>query len=172
MKYIKEVSVLRKLLYAISFLPEDLPNRWDIAIQFAYSGQAATEISPEHAKVLSENIQLLDAHAFSSDGLLRREVMTFPKEKPLGIILISSCNTCIICSSKLLVRKDRPSSVVVYEGSALGTHYYKYIVLIALVDVHSFMDITLSEGKICLILNGKVFPILCPLVKLCLACIS
>lgn len=128
-KYIKEVSVLRKLLFAISFLPEDLPNRWDIAIQFAYSGQAATKISPEHAKALSENIQLLDAHAFSSDELLRRELMTFPKEKPLGIILISSCNTCIVCSSKLLVRKDRPSSVVVYDdhmGSALGTHYYKY----------------------------------------------
>ena len=128
-KYIKEVSVLRKLLFAISFLPEDLPNRWDIAIHFAYSSQAATGITPQHAKTLSENIQLLDAHAFSSDELLRRELMTFPKGKPLGIILLSARNTCIMCSSNLLVRKDRPSSVVVYDdhmGSVLGTHYHKY----------------------------------------------
>ena len=128
-KYIKEVSVLRKLLFAITFLPEDLPNRWVIAIQFAYSGQAVPGISPEHAKTLSENIQVLDAYAFSSDDVLRRELMSYPIGKPLGVILLSSRNSCIICSSNLLVRKDRPSSVVVYDdlmGAAIGTHYHKY----------------------------------------------
>ena len=45
-KYIKEVSVLRKLLFAVMFLPEDLPDRWGTAIQFAYSGQTVPGISP------------------------------------------------------------------------------------------------------------------------------
>ena len=55
--------------------------------------------------------------------------MCYPKEKPLGVILVSPHDSCSICSSKLLVRKDRPSSIVVYDdhiGAVPGTHYHKY----------------------------------------------
>ena len=127
-KSIKEVSVVRKL-FAVTFLPEDLPNRWAIAIQFAYSGQAVPEISPEYAKTLAENIEALDLYVFSSDDILRRELMGYPKNKPLGVVLISPRNSCIMCSSKLLVRKDRPSSIVVYDdymGAVPGSHFHKY----------------------------------------------
>ena len=50
-----------------------------------------------------------------SDRTLREDILSLPKEKPLGIILISSKKTCSLCGNGLLVRKDRPSSLVVYD---------------------------------------------------------
>lgn len=76
-KYIKDVSVLRKLLFAVTFLPDDLPNRWDIAVQFAYSSHGAPSISADIAKMLSENIQSLDAQAFVCDEHLHKELQKF-----------------------------------------------------------------------------------------------
>ena len=36
-KYFMQVSVLRRL-FAIIHLPEDVPNRWDLCVQFANNG--------------------------------------------------------------------------------------------------------------------------------------
>ena len=86
----KDVSVLRKLLFAVAFLPDDLPNWWDIAVQFAYSSRGIPDISADIAKILSENIQSLDAQAFLCDEVLQKELLKIPREKPLGVVLISS----------------------------------------------------------------------------------
>ena len=71
-KYMKDISVLRKLLFAVAFLPDDLPNRWDIAIQFAYSSRGIPGMSADIAKMLSGNIQSLDAQAFLCDKFYRK----------------------------------------------------------------------------------------------------
>lgn len=34
-KYISDVSVLRRLLFAVVHLPKDLPNFWGVAVEFA-----------------------------------------------------------------------------------------------------------------------------------------
>ena len=42
---------------------------------------------------------------------------------------MSSNDTCLVCKSNLLLRKDRPAQVIVYDdtmGSVPGSHYHKY----------------------------------------------
>ena len=51
-KYFKQVSVLRRLLFAIIHLPEDVPNRWDLCVQFANNG-LNTGLSADIATALS-----------------------------------------------------------------------------------------------------------------------
>ena len=43
-----------------------------------------------------------------------------PRSKPLGIVLISPHKKCLLCSSKLQLRKDRPAPVTIYDD-ILGT---------------------------------------------------
>ena len=40
--------------------------------------------------------------------------------RPLGIVLISDNNKCLLCGCKLLIRKDRPSAILIYDHQ-LGT---------------------------------------------------
>ena len=47
----------------------------------------------------------------------------------LGIVLVSSNNTCRLCGSKLLVRNERTSCITIYTevyGTVVGTHYHKF----------------------------------------------
>ena len=67
-KYIKEVSVLRRLVFAAIHLPEDLPNLWGVVIEYATKGKKeSSAITAEDAKMLAENIQEFDSKAFSTD---------------------------------------------------------------------------------------------------------
>ena len=130
-KYIKDVSVLRRLLFAVAHLPTDLPNLWGVAVEFATKDQESRDsITKAQAKVLVENIQKLDALAFSTDRKLLGDLvdLEIPNCKPLGLILISDNNKCVQCGSKLQLRKERPSSVVIYDqqmGTIPGSHYHK-----------------------------------------------
>ena len=54
-KYIREVSVLRRLLFAVFFLSPDLPDLWNL-VQFAMDGKCESPVTAEQAKALSENI--------------------------------------------------------------------------------------------------------------------
>lgn len=59
-----------------------------------------------------------------------KPLITFNSSKlrPLGIVLISPEENCILCGEQLSLRKDRPSAVVVYDdnlGSVPGSHYHK-----------------------------------------------
>lgn len=149
-KYFKQVSVLRRLLFAIIHLPEDIPNHWDLCVQFANNG-LNTGLSADIAKMLSENIQALDAEAFTSDHTLHHELMQIPNKKPLGVVLISSRETCLRCHSKVSVRKDRPASITVYDdkiGTVPGTH--TNIALTVDVAIPTTMDTTPQEVHVVL----------------------
>lgn len=128
-KYTEDVSVLRRLLFAVAQLPSDLPNLWELAVEFVMKDKCSSSINAEIARVLAENLQELDSLAFESDQKLFCELLQFPLKKPLGLILMPSNITCVLCASKLQVRKDRPSSVVVYDdvmGAIPGSHFHKY----------------------------------------------
>ena len=38
-KYIQDVSILRRLLFAVAHLPSDFPNLWGVAVEFATEGK-------------------------------------------------------------------------------------------------------------------------------------
>ena len=131
-KYIQDASVLRKLLFATVFLSPHLPEFWGLVVEFATAGKdAASSITPEQARALSENIQTLNSSAFDTDEKLFKELLQLelPTTKPLGIPLISDNNVCFLCGSNLLVRKDRPARMIVYDmsrGTLPASHFHKY----------------------------------------------
>ena len=120
-------SVLRRIVFAVTHLPTDLPNLWEVAVNFATSSK--DPICAKDAKIIIENLHELDAKAFDTDKKLMQDLIKFQvSSKPLGIILISTIDNCPLCESKLCLRKDRPSSVVIYDdniGSLPATHFYK-----------------------------------------------
>ena len=67
-----------------------------------------------------------------------------PRFKPLGVVLISINNKCLLCVSKLQLRKDRPAPVVVYDdsmGTIPGTKEFQtayFQTLTQLKSCHSF----------------------------------
>ena len=62
--YVKDLSVLRKLLFAATWLPTDLPNKWGIAVEFATAGKVKRNaIDPTIANGIVENIEGFDACA-------------------------------------------------------------------------------------------------------------
>ena len=131
-KYVKDVSVVRRLLFASASLPQDLPNMWGIAVEFATRGkESRNAVTPQQAKLLVENLRELDSLAFASDRQLLQELVEFQvnKLRPMGVVLISSNNSCLLCKSRLQLRKDRPAPVVIYDddmGTVPGTHFHKY----------------------------------------------
>ena len=130
-KYIKDTSVLRRLLFAIVHLPEDLPNYWRVVLEFATKGQEREPaMTSDQAQMLVENMQELDAMAFATDKVLLQDLMQLQvsKCKPLGLILISDIKECILCGSTLRTRRDRPASLIVYDkdmGTVPGSHFHK-----------------------------------------------
>ena len=128
-KHFSDVSVLRRILFAMVHLPDDLPHRLNIALDFAIDGKSGSSPTAEQLRVLTENLYELDSEAFATDKALTEAILQHPKNKPLGIVLISENQACLLCKGKLLTRKDRPSPVVIYHdtmGSIPGTHYHKY----------------------------------------------
>ena len=131
-KYIQDVSVLRRLLFAAVFLSPELPMFWGVVVEFATSGNVSkSSITPELAKTLIENIQAFSAAAFETDHALNKELifLSLPGKKPLGIPLISSSSVCLFCGSQLQLRKDRHAPVVLYDekyGTIPGAHFHKF----------------------------------------------
>ena len=61
--------------------------------------------------------------------VLQKELLKVPRDKPLGVVLVTSHDTCIMCHSKLLVRKDCPAFIIIYDnrmGTVHSTHFYRY----------------------------------------------
>ena len=130
-KIVHDPSVLRRLLFAVSQLPNDTPNYWNIAVQFATNGKQS-HLTPDQAKVLVENLYELDAKAFDSDRELLQQLMEFQvslSKPPIGMILISSNKECLLCGSQLQLRKDRSAPLLVYDdtmGIIPASHFHKY----------------------------------------------
>ena len=173
-EHLKDVSVLRRLVFATSHLPRDISNHTGIVVEFATHGKVErNHIIEETAKAIIENIESFDPTAFSTDEDLFKQLLSFKSSAsgPLGIVLISPKSTCTLCGENLCLRKDRPSTIVIYDdtfGTASGSHYHKHCSS-RTCTVHSTMDIT-QQGKTlptwCIIQIGKVFHILFPPVKL------
>jgi hypothetical protein len=133
-KQLKDVSILRRLLFAASFLPSEMPNLWGIAVEFATAGKVQrNSIDADTAAALIENISTFDEKAFDTDKDLVQQLSTWtPTQgrfaKPFGIVLISPKTHCLLCGQALCLRKDRPARIVVYDdfsGTLPGTHYSK-----------------------------------------------
>ena len=125
-----DVGVFRRLLFATFYLPSDVPHYWNIVATFC--NQGSSKVSPESAKMLMENIQILNPEAFCTDEALKREIIGMeygPSKQPLGVPLIPSQTECFSCGGKLLLRGDRPSRLSLYTealGTVPATHYHKY----------------------------------------------
>ena len=127
---LRDPGVLRRLVFAVAYLPRDLPHYWSLISQFV--GDRAKDLSPESLRVAVENLQFVNSTAFVSDQELVKEIYAFSPPDPssfaLGIILISSHKQCGHCGGKLYVKGDQPSRVTVYTetiGTVIGTHYHK-----------------------------------------------
>lgn len=131
-KYIQDVSVLRRLLFAVVFLSQDLPMFWGVVLEFATAGKVSkTSITPDQVKTLIENLQALNATAFETDDELQKQLifLDVPRMKPLGIPLISTSCLCLVCGNHLQLRKDRHAPVVIYDlkyGTIPGAHFHKF----------------------------------------------
>lgn len=84
-------------------------------------------------KLLVENLQALNQEAFMTDDILTKELMKSDAGskcvlEPIGVVLISPKNTCRLCGTKLLLRGDCPSRVILYTDTldtVPATHYHK-----------------------------------------------
>ena len=67
-KYLQDTSVLRRLLFAIVYIPQDLPNYWGVALEFAVNRKdGKLHLTSEQVQMLVENLHELDAEAFATD---------------------------------------------------------------------------------------------------------
>ena len=97
-KYIKDMSVLRRLLFAVSQLPPDLPNLWGIAVEFATQGkESRNQVTAEQVKVFVENIHALDATAFQTDDVILQDLVKFMVK-----IIIIQVNHCVLLAYVML----------------------------------------------------------------------
>lgn len=131
-KSIRDASVIRRLGFAANFYPPSMPKYWETISSFSVTRQDRNELNPEQARQIIENLQVIDREALVTDDELLKEVtMTNSAgiDAPVGIVLISECESCQYCGSQLYIRGDRASRVTIYDdhlGTVPGTHYTKY----------------------------------------------
>ena len=131
-EHLKDVSVLRRLLFAATHLPREVPNHLGVAVEFATCGKVERNcITEDLARVIVENIECFDSTAFATDDHLLKQLIAFKpsNSRPLGIVLISPEESCTLCGEKLSLRKDRPALLVIYDdhlGAVAGSHFHKY----------------------------------------------
>ena len=130
-KYFQDVSILRRLLFAVVFLSPELPMFWGVVLEFATAGRISkSSVTAEQAKTLVENLRTLNSAAFDTNSVLHRELISLAihGKKPLGHILISPVTNCVKYGGQLLLRKDRHAAVVIYDHkleSIPGAHFHK-----------------------------------------------
>ena len=71
---IKDVSVLRRMLFAASYLPQDVPHYWEIVASLSCVNSSIS-LSADRVKLLMENLQLLSRQAFATDAELTAELL-------------------------------------------------------------------------------------------------
>ena len=84
---------MRRLLFAVVFLSQDVPNFWEIVLEFATAGKVEkSSISKEQIQALVENIKAVNLSAFEIDHSLQKEVIFLQVDglKPLGIPAVDS----------------------------------------------------------------------------------
>ena len=118
------ITVIRRILFAVAHLPEDMPNIWQTLKSFSKAELPVSEL-----KVAVENLQYLNKAAFSTDKQLLSELCSSQAStEPIGVILVSNKKKCRACGANLVTRSDRPRRVVLYSeyaGTLPATHYRK-----------------------------------------------
>jgi len=131
-KVIPNASVLRRLVFAASVLPDDTPQYWNIVTKFAIKKSTVKAVLlPEQARLIAENVTFADKEVLSTDDELFKELamMPFESKESIGVVLISKKQTCVECGGRLVLRKDRPSHMTLYSdshGTLLFHHYRKF----------------------------------------------
>ena len=71
MACLENVCVQRRLLFAASFLPPDMPLYWNVVTSLANQDASETKqgVTAEEAKLVLENMKILYSDAFSVDVL-------------------------------------------------------------------------------------------------------
>lgn len=109
---VREAATLRRMLFVTPYMPPEIPNYWDIVARFAAEGSSS--ISPELAKLMMKNVQVLNTKAFCSDVELTMELIAMeygPHKQALGVPLVPKEAKCLTCGGALLFRSDRPSKM-------------------------------------------------------------
>jgi len=126
--------------------------------------------------MLVENMEEFESRAFATDkGLLQGLVGFKPtKGRAFGLVFISPESSCVNCGGKLILRKDRPASLVSYMMITLVLFLHcisTKIVAITHALSHSTMATTLHVVTICVsstMPTGAAFHTLLPHAKQCL----
>ena len=115
-KYLDNVTILRRLLFAVMFLPNDLPEFWKIVLEFATFGEDSCSINEAEGKLIMENLWELNQAAFLSDETLKKQFLDHEfNGKMIGMPLISMSTTCLKCEAKLAIRTDRSAPLIIYD---------------------------------------------------------
>lgn len=77
MEQATDTSVLRRILFATSILPDNTPDLWEIVAKFAVAKSNAS-ILPEQARVIADNITYTDELVLMSDDELFMELAMMP----------------------------------------------------------------------------------------------
>ena len=122
MTYLQNVSVQRRMLFAASFLPPDMPLYWDVVASFANQAIAGAQpgVTTEEVKLVIENMKILYSEGFLFDSDLTQQIIAVDysvTNKPLGITLVSSKTKCHECGGQPFLRRDRPSRMTLYTAS-------------------------------------------------------
>ena len=110
-----------------------MPRYWEGVSTFSALGRDhSNSLTLEQARVIVENLEIIDKGALAGDEDLIKEIVCIPRpghDAPLGVVLISPNESCAMCGSKLYIREDRASAVTLYDdrlGTMPATHYTKY----------------------------------------------
>lgn len=124
MKNTSNITVIRRILFAVAHLPKEMPNYWQTLKSFSKAEMPVSEL-----KVAVENLQYLNRAAFSTDKQLLSEICSSQgSTEPIGVILVSNKKKCGACEANLVTRSDRPRRIVLYSefaGTLPATHYRK-----------------------------------------------
>lgn len=72
---INDLEVVRRALFVSVYLPKACPNYWSVVTQFAtMNSQLGKDLDSTTVKTMIENLQLLNATAFSTDKQLMEEI--------------------------------------------------------------------------------------------------
>ena len=131
--HIKDPSVLRRAEFAATFYPRSMPFFWNHLASFSLmKREHRNSFTIEEARQFIENVEVLNKDALATDFQLVDDIIGMVRMGtgiPLGVVHISSKESCRNCGSKLYVRADRPSTITIYNdsmGTLPGTHYTKY----------------------------------------------
>jgi hypothetical protein len=84
---VKDVAVLRRMLFATTYLPRGMPQYWEVIACFSNQG-SNEKVSTSQVRLLMENLQTLNKQAFLSDLVLTNELLSTdsnPLTQPLGV---------------------------------------------------------------------------------------